>query len=94
MLRLESFPDEELRIVTGRYPNGNTAVRLVTSEGEPFATVSVNTEVALPEGEFVLKSYSEGQAVAAELLAAGIIEQTQRTVRVGYAGMLPVCRLR
>lgn len=93
MLRLESFP-EEVRIVTGRYPSGNTAVRLVTADNEPVATLSVDAGIALPDGEFVLKNYSENAAIAAELLAARVIEDTRGRVLVGLAGLLPICRLR
>lgn len=57
--------DVRLRVERGCYANGNTAVRAVISDtGEPYATLSSNSEERLADGEFFLKYWSENKEIA------------------------------
>lgn len=62
------------------YPNGCTAVQLVSEEdGEDIATLSVNLPRHvhnLRPGEFFVKTYSENETIAEEALASGAVEDT------------------
>lgn len=56
----------EIEVDTTKYSaNGNTAVMLNTVDGEAFAMLSVNTDVALPDNHFYLKDYSENEQIVA-----------------------------
>jgi hypothetical protein len=94
---LDRFGTDELTLAIGRYSGGNTAVRIVgaADPSDSYATVSVNVPgESLPAGEFVFKTYSENEGLLEQLLATGVIEQTRHSVRVGFAGLMPVCLLR
>ena len=87
-----NHPDN-FTVLLDRYENGNTAVRLI-ADGETYAMLSVNTGVRLPEGEFVAKTYAENAGLLEQVVAAGLVEETRRLVRVGLAGPQPVCRMK
>lgn len=69
---------EELTLVLGQYAqNGNLSVSAVAADGAPVATLSVNMPpyLALPEGVFYLKTWSENTFIAADLIDSGLIER-------------------
>jgi hypothetical protein len=89
-----------MKIDTTRYPDkGNgLCVLLVTSDGPPFA-LSMNlhghtsTDLAgLGEGEFVLR-HDIDQGVVAELMAAGLVEDTGKRCSYGYVTGALILRL-
>jgi hypothetical protein len=54
-----------LRVERGCYANGNTVIRAVIADtGEPYATLSSNTDEQLPAGEFFLKYWGENAEIA------------------------------
>ena len=58
-----------VKMIVDKYVSGNTAVVLQDAEtSEQFGVLSVNTEVALPEGHFYLKHWSENEALMPTLL--------------------------
>ena len=77
------------------YAHGGMAVQLVDElDGEIYATVSVYVRgVRLAPDEFVFKTYSENEGLLESMLAAGIVEDTERCVDLGFAGPQPICRL-
>lgn len=86
-----------LSVKTDRYRHGGGLVVEVIDEedGMPYATVSVNLGISsLADDEFVFKTYSENEGLLEAMLAAGIVERTERTVEVGMAGAQPICRLK
>lgn len=95
--------DYEGQLVTHhRYnDNGNIAVRLLSrsvgsEEDEPwemYATLSVNTDVVLPEGLFVFKTYSENAGLYEEILQQRLIKPTGDSVVCGFAGPQPIVEL-
>jgi hypothetical protein len=83
-----TFDSETLRLVTGTYGNGGLAVRILTEDGEPFATLSVRMpDDDLPPGVFRLKTWSENAAIAAAVIAAGLITRVDLPrASSGYVG--------
>lgn len=69
---------------------GGLAVELICVEdGLSYAMVSINVEGArLADDEFVFKTYSENEGLLEDMLDAGIVELTGRSMDLG-----PICRL-
>ena len=81
------------RIRFSRYKNGRPAIHLVSLQGEPVATATVNLpEVELFDGEVLVKDYSENAGIKQLLIDAGILEETGKQVVWGYS-IFPICRL-
>ena len=76
----------------GRYGNGNLAVQLNLDNGEPYATLSVNTGLALADNEFVAKTYSENEGLVEQFVEKGHFIPV-RDAQVGFAGSQPIMRL-
>jgi hypothetical protein len=81
----------ELRVHRYAKP-ANVCLRLVTQEGEPMATATVNPNTLLPEGIVAIKDYSENAGILTALEAAGVVEHTGESVPVGFAEA-QLCRL-
>lgn len=63
-----------------------TAIQLVTEDGQPYATATVNMpEVPLEEGEVILKSYSENAGLREAMVDAGWVRDTGWRVQAGWA---------
>lgn len=60
---------------------------------EPYANVSVNTDLWLPADEFVAKTYSENEGLVGQFVAMGYFEETGLTTRFGYVGAAPIYRI-
>jgi hypothetical protein len=74
-----------VKMVVDKYVSGNTAVVLQDAEtSEQFGVLSVNTEVALPEGHFYLKHWSENEALMPTLLNALAECKEHAPQQVGY----------
>ena len=76
-----------------RYQNGNLAVQLNLDNGEPYATLSVNTELALADNEFVAKTYSENEGLVEQFIEKGCFVPVSISAPVGFAGSQPILRL-
>lgn len=82
-----------LHLVLAKYGNGRLAVQ-ISDENENVWTVSINMpQVELGTDEFVFKTYSENDGLFEGMLSAGVIEDTGRSVDVGFAGPQPICSL-
>ena len=77
----------------GRYGNGNLAVQLNLDNGEPYATLSVNTELALADNEFVAKTYSENEGLVEQFIEKGHFVPVSISAPVGFAPSQPILRL-
>lgn len=65
------------------YYNNRLAVRLVTQDREPYATLSVNVnEIPLEPNEFIVKGYSENTGLD-DITRYGVFEDTGRRVDLG-----------
>ena len=81
------------RIHFTRYKNGRPAIHLISLQGEPVATATINLpEAELFEGEILIKDYSENTGIKKLLIDAGILEETGKQVAWGYS-TFPICRL-
>ena len=69
------FDTEAISFRIEQYLSGGTAVEAWCEDG-PYATISVNfpDALALPEGQFYLKDWSENAPIAQAMIATGIIE--------------------
>jgi hypothetical protein len=79
-----------------QYHNGTPALSLVKDDGCPFATISVNLpdSVALPEGAFYVKHWSENEGIPEQLVAQGIITPVDApVVYSGYVDGIRAYRL-
>jgi len=86
---------DECEVYFSKYTNNNrVAIVLQDKEtGEPYATASVNVVHAdLKPDEVAIKDYSEGEGMLNDLVAAGIVEDTGKTVPSGYVD-IPIARL-
>lgn len=88
-----AFIDEECIVEKRKYGNGRIALQLVTPEGEPVCTATVNLpDMDLAEDFAFIKDYSENEGILSELIRHGIVEETHMTVDNGYVEF-PVCRV-
>jgi hypothetical protein len=78
--------DTTLNVLTAQYKDGTPAVVLEDSDGEPWATLSVNIPGAPREtDEILVKTWSENEMLREPLLASGLFEDTGRRVPAGFA---------
>lgn len=77
-----------------RYQNGNLAVQLNLDNGEPYATLSVNTELALADNEFVAKTYSENEGLVEQFIESGHFVPVSISAPLnGFVPSQPILRL-
>lgn len=92
---LVEFHGWQCRVARFRYPNGRTALQLLTADDDevPVATATVNVpEIPLAADEVLIKDYSENAGILAVLVQAGIVAPPARVVPVGFV-TAAVCRL-
>jgi hypothetical protein len=77
---------ETLRVVQGVYWYGGIAIKLHAQDGEPFLTLTTNLPETptLPPGEFAVKVWSENEPHIADILAAGLFEDTGKRIPTGF----------
>lgn len=80
------FQGRTYRVRQGRYPHGGaTWLQLINDGEEPVATATVNLpEQRISAEEALVKSWSENEGMLESLVAAGIVEDTGRTVPSGF----------
>lgn len=85
-LNLWGEDDEVYFEFDGYRDNNALAVELITTNGEPFAMISVNMpeSAQLAEDEFFLKDWSENEPVAKSLIDMGAIIPTGKSASSGY----------
>lgn len=67
------------------HEGGRLCIWLMMPDGERLATLTVNMpEVALAAGEFLVKTWSENEQIAADALASGLFVDTGKRVPAGY----------
>jgi hypothetical protein len=79
--------DDEVHFEFDNYSNNDAlAVELVSADGEPYATVSVNVPGSeqLPKDEFFLKDWSENEPLAKALVDMGAIIPTGKRTSSGF----------
>ena len=79
--------DNELYLELNNYRNNNAlAVELISTDEEPYATVSVNLpeSAELPKDEFFLKNWSENEEIAQQLIEKKIIIPTGKEASSGF----------
>lgn len=88
------FAGVQCDVVVRSYPNGRTALVLLSAEnGMPVAVGTLNLpEVSLEAGEVLIKNYSENEGMLDALVTAGIVEDTGRCARSTFIDA-PICRL-
>ena len=69
--------DEAVQLKLGQYTDGSTAVRLETTSGEPFATISAwfPESRSLPRDVVYVKDWSENESIVPILTQAGWIAE-------------------
>lgn len=87
------FQGSQLSVVLRAYANGRPALQLVTPDGEPYATATVNLpEQECPPGFVFVKDYAENAGLLEALVSAGVVDPPVAERRAGFA-VVPVCRL-
>ena len=84
------MPEQEVSIVTDRYPHGDTLC--VTLSNGVRLSINVPESALLKDNEFVFKNYSENTGLLESCLKAGIVELTGEKIRTGFV-VCPVVRL-
>ncbi len=88
------FMGETCTVVRAQYPNGRTALRLVSVTGEPLAMATVNIpEVELDADLVIIKDHSENAGMVDALVAGGIVSEPVSLVEAPFV-TYPVCRLK
>lgn len=65
----------------------------VKESGEPYCTATMNMpEIPLNDDEVIIKNYDNNTGVLEALVGAGIIEDLQKTVPLGFVDV-HICRL-
>jgi len=84
----------QCRVVKEHYEHGGgVCLRLVSTEGEPIATATVNVpESNIPQDFVLIKNYSENQGILEILAQANIVTPTPIKVTVGYC-QADLCQL-
>tara|TARA_R110000765_G_scaffold328057_1_gene419085 strand:- start:251 stop:586 length:336 start_codon:yes stop_codon:yes gene_type:complete len=76
------------------YTNGNLAVQLILDDDEPYAELSISTDIDLPKDEFVAKTYNENEGLLEQFLENGIFSDTGKTTNfVGWSTPCPIYQL-
>jgi hypothetical protein len=75
-----------LRAIRRTYSNGRLAIALLMSNGEPYATLSVNIPDAPepPEGHFYAKTWSENEHIRVPALESGLFEDSGMRLPIGF----------
>ena len=69
----------------GEYNNKRLAIRLFSFDGLPFGTITINVpEYDLGSREILIKDWAENSELIEPLLATGLFEVTDKTVKTGY----------
>ena len=72
---------------------GHTCIRLLTTNGEPYATLSLNIPEAKRElGEFFVRNFDENEGLDQLSRYGGAFEDTGKTQHIGWC-TVPVWRL-
>lgn len=67
-----------------RYPNGNLAVVVHDTDGMPYATLSVNTDVKFPEGSNLFVLSHNVNMMTDWINATNLFRYTRKRVQYGY----------
>lgn len=65
---------QHLKLSFAQYMNGNTAIHLTTTNGEPWGVATVNLGDPINPDHVLIKDYSENEGMADMLIDNGIIE--------------------
>lgn len=70
---------------TGRYENGNLAVKIMSNTEGPIAVVTVNPDIRLRDDAIAVKNYSENEGMSEWLAKKGLIElDPVDVIRTGF----------
>jgi len=82
------------KLHVSRYFNGQLAVNIHGSSGEPIAELSImNDSVELAPNEFILKDYSENEYLVQECYESNLFTPTDRFVLIG-SHLCPICQIK
>lgn len=77
---------DDCRFVTGRYPNQNLAVRLISDTQGPILTVTTNPGIDISDEYICIKDYSENEGVLDWIKSLGMIDpEATEYHQVGWA---------
>jgi hypothetical protein len=72
---------------------GHTCIRLLTTNGEPYTTLSLNIpEAKRKKGEFFVRNYDENEGLDDLRRYGGAFEDTGKKLNIGWC-TVPVWRL-
>lgn len=77
----------KVKLHEGKYQGGGVAILGYLSDGEPFATLTVNMpehQHLLNKDEVFIKNWSENEAFARSALRSGYFLNTGKSVRTGF----------
>jgi len=80
-------------ITKKKYKNGQLAIFVNGSDGEPIAELSINDySIDLDSNEIVLKNYSENSQISQDLLDSEVLIPTDRFLLIG-SHLCPICEV-
>lgn len=89
------FHPDNLFYMKDKYKyGGHLCIRLLTSNGKPYATLSLNIPEAIREpNEFFVRNYDENKGLDQLTRYGGAFEDTGKTLNIGWC-TVPVWRLK
>lgn len=89
----QNIPKQRAVVSKREYSNGRPALQVLSSNGEPLCTATVNLpEADVPEGHVLVKNYSENRGVLDALIKAGVVGEPIAEIPTGFV-MVQVCEL-
>lgn len=78
------FKEYNCSVQFGKYPNGRTSITLTDEEG-PVAVATINVpEIEIPNGDVIIKNYSENEGILEALIAEKIVSPSKERINLGY----------
>ena len=76
--------EENAWVRRATYPNGSTALSLLTPDGEILAVATVALDILPDEGNIFIKNWSENEGILESLQGAGFVGPVIREVPTGF----------
>ena len=94
LIHLKSLGTYTIEI--GEYlSNGNTSVVLYCLEFPlEYIKLSLNSGIKLPNGEFIVKNYSENAGIPEQVFKSNLFEDTGRTHTLPHGIVCPIWRIK
>ena len=79
------YSDCDAKLLVSKYQHNNQiAIKATSLDGEPLFTATVCVDEVIPEGQVVIKNWSENEGVKEALQEANVIGEEIRSIECGF----------